>query len=56
MDDLGKYLGVTTIHNFFLEHYNHKGSLCSPNLVSLDKFQHSNVSISNKQTNIFYSR
>jgi transposase len=43
MDDLGKYLAVTTIHNFFLERYDHKGSLRSPNLVPLDKFRHDNV-------------
>jgi hypothetical protein len=43
MDDLGKYLAVTTIHNFFLERYDHKGSLRSPNLVPLDKFRHGNV-------------
>jgi hypothetical protein len=43
MDDLGKYLVVTTIDNFFLEHYDHKGSLRSPNLVPLDKFRHDNV-------------
>jgi hypothetical protein len=44
MDDLGKYLAVTTIHNFFLERYGHKeGSLRSPNLVPLDKCRHDNV-------------
>ena len=43
MDDLGKYLGGTTIHNFFHERYDFKGSLRSPNLVPLDKFRHENV-------------